>query len=174
MAQRGRRIIRGGRQVRETIWLSLPAAFDTLATSGTAALSSSLNAGALALRPFTIVRTHINWVCLTDQSAASEFFVGNLGLAVVSDQAAAIGVTAVPTPATDLDSDLWFLHQSWMGEFAFGDATGFAQNDNNRNIDSKAMRKVNGDEDVVVVKEAGIGSSGVIVGTVGRMLVKLH
>ena len=51
----------------------------------------------------------------SDQSAATELFIGNLGLAVVSDQATAVGVTAVPTPATDRGSDLWFLIEEGPG-----------------------------------------------------------
>ncbi len=173
VSSRSRTFVRGGVARRETQWISIPAAFDTLAASAAAVLSSSLNAVALALRPFTVVRTHLNLLVISDQGGASEFYIGNVGFAVVSDQAVAIGISAVPTPATDLGSDLWFLHSSWMGQFERGDTTGFKE-DAGKDIDSKAMRKVNADQDIVIVKEAGIGSSGCIVGTVGRMLIKLH
>ena len=174
MANRSRVIRRHGSVVRETNWLSISAVFSTLAASGNAALLSSLNAAALALRPFTVIRTHLNWQIETDQSAASEVYIGNIGMAVVSDQASAIGITAVPTPATDLDSDLFFLHASTIGSFVLGDATGFQEIPQSREIDSKAMRKVNSDQDVVIVAEAGIGVSGLELRAVGRMLIKLH
>ncbi len=164
---------RAGAPRRETAWFSFPFASNNAAASATAVLQYSLNAAALAMRPFTVVRTHFNWYCLSDQVAASETFIGNFGLAVVSDQATAIGITAVPTPATDLGSDLWFLIDQWPADFQLINANGQVPVDS-RKIDSKAMRRVDIGEDIVGVIEAGIGGSGVVVKTVGRMLVKLH
>ncbi len=166
--------IRGAvRSRRETEWIGITAVFPSLASSGVAALTSSLSAAALALRPFTIVRTHIAWLCQSDQVAVSEPFIGNLGLAVVSDQATAVGVTAVPTPATEQGSDLWFLHAIWPGQMEFVTAAGFASYQP-KEIDSKAMRKVVEGQDVVMVVEAGLGGNGVDMTIAGRMLVKLH
>ncbi len=166
-------ITRNGVQRRETLWVGIPRAADTLAASATAALSQSFNAAVLALRPFTIVRTRMQWLTHSDQSAASESFVGNIGLAVVSDQAVAVGVTAIPTPATDLDSDLWFVSEQWPSRFTLvgSDVT---ENITPRTIDSKAMRKVEGGQDLIIAVEAGIGGSGVVVIHTGRMLIKLH
>ncbi len=158
---------------RETVWFSFAFAEASLSASATAAQQYALNAAALALRPFTVVRTRMNWLCRSDQSAATETFIGNFGFAVVSDQAVAIGVTAMPTPATDLGSDLWFLIDQWIGRW---ELVGTDVKDNlvSQKIDSKAMRKVDIGEDIVGTVEAGIGGSGVNVLTAGRMLVKLH
>ena len=92
---------------------------------------------------------------------------------MVSEQASAIGVTAIPTPVTDMASDLWFLHQNmWADESNLTDRTRSASRGS---IDSKAMRKVNGDEDIVFVSELGtIPSAGCILGMSGRFLLKLH
>ena len=166
-------IRRGGVRRRESLWLGFGFASTTIAASASATLLYSLNAGALALRPFTIVRTRMNWRCNSDQSAATEIFIGNFGWAVVSDQAVAIGVTAVPTPATDLGSDLWLLIDQWIGDFSLI-GTDVTTELRSQKIDSKSMRKVDDGQDVVGVAEAGIGGSGVNVSTVGRMLVKLH
>ena len=166
-------ITRNGVQRRETVWLQFPRASTSLAASATSALVYSLNAAALALEPFTIVRTRFQWLCVSDQSAATETFVGNFGLAVVSDQAVAIGVTAVPTPATDQGSDLWFLIEPWPGRFELI-GTSINSNVTDRPIESKAMRKVDIGQDIVGVVEAGIGGTGTSIVTVGRMLVKLH
>ena len=98
-------------------------------------------------------------------------------MAVVSDQAEAIGVTAVPTPITDMASDLWFVHQLLYNEFTFADATGFEDRGQEQYvIDSKAMRKVEDGEDVVVVGESasGAGTGGFVMAVGGRVLVKLH
>jgi len=169
----GSRVLRGASPRRATQWIGLSFATTTLAASATAALVSSLNAAALALRPFTIVRTRGVWLVESDQTAATENFVGSLGMAVVSDEASAVGVTAVPTPATELDSDLFFLHQSWIGRFSLI-GTDVTRNATMQPFDSKAMRKVNADQDLVITAEAGIGGNGCIVNFVGRMLIKLH
>jgi len=170
---RGRTFLRGGRQVRETIWLFFPFASNAVTASATAVQQYALNAAALALRPFTVVRTIFNWSVISDQSAASESYIGNFGLCVVSEQAAAIGITALPTPATDQGSDLWFLHKLWIGRFELT-GSDVTTDQSSRDFESRAMRKVQDGEDIVGTVEAGIGGSGCVVKTVGRMLVKLH
>ncbi len=167
-------LVRGGvRQRRETFWMQVGFVSTVLASSATAVITNFLTASALAIRPFTIVRTRLQWMCLSDQSAATESFVGNIGMAVVSDQAIGVGVSAVPTPATDLGSDLFFLIDQWIGEFSLIGTSAFGSIQS-REIDSKAMRKVDDDQDLVVAVEAGIGANGVIVRAVGRVLIKLH
>jgi len=131
-----------------------------------------LNAAALALRPFTIVRTRFDIYYSTDQVAASETPFGALGLIVASDKAVALGVTAIPQPFTNSDADFWV----WQGvshKFFFGDATGFSNVGQTYTVDSKAMRKVGNDEDIAVCFEqsAAVGAQVIVQ---GRMLVKLH
>jgi len=173
----GRRVVTRSNLVRaprrETVWLDIGFVTASLAASATKVLLSSLAAPGLALRPFTVVRTRLRWRCISDQSAATETFIGNLGLAVVSDQASALGITALPTPATNLGSDLWFVIEQWIGRFQLI-GTDVMSSSTDREIDSKAMRKVDIGQDIVVVSEAGIGGSGVVISVVGRMLVKLH
>ena len=166
-------IQRGGVMRRESLWAALPHAKTTLAAAGTAVLSASLGASVLALRPFTIVRTRGNWMVKSDQSAASEDYVGSMGYAVVSDQAVAIGVTAVLTPATDQASDLFFVYETYNGRF---DLVGTAINEDiiPMNFDSKAMRKVEDGSNVVVTLEAGLIGSGCIIYDASRLLLKLH
>jgi len=88
---------RGGRSVRESLWFDGPVFNTNMGAASTAVLVSSLSAAALALRPFTVVRTRGSMFLETDQQAASEFYQAAIGCCVVSDQAVAIGVTAVPT-----------------------------------------------------------------------------
>jgi len=174
MARRGF-VMRHGRSVRETRWLDISPVTTNLAAATTAAISHSLSAVELALRPFTIIRTRLNWLVRSDQTAATEFYGAAIGICVVSEQANAIGVTAVPTPVTDQESDLWLLYDALFGDFSFGDATGF-QNEaqNQRALDSKAARKVQDGEDVIVVHEGtGLGGGSQSIVT-GRMLIKLH
>ena len=99
-------------QKRLTNWLFIDWSVTNLTTTSSAALVASLNATALALRPFTIVRTRGTLAVYSDQVIASETARSAMGLAVVSDQAAAVGITAVPTPITDQDSDLFFVYET--------------------------------------------------------------
>ncbi len=132
----------------------------------------SLNAAALAMRPFTIVRQHYELYVISDQAAAIEQQMGAFGVAVVSDQASAIGVTAVPTPITDLGSDLWVTHQIFMGDAST--ITDRSIPGARYSVDSKAMRRVNNDQDVVIVAELDTQGQGFILFAGGRFLVKLH
>jgi len=168
-----RRLIAGG-QRRETMWISVSPTSSTLASANTAVLSNSLNATAKALRPFTVIRSRLFLHVRSDQQAAVEFYGIAMGLAVVSDQAVAIGVTAVPTPDTDRGSDLFFVFEDlWGVQFDVATASG---NEFGKSVivDSKAMRKVNDDQDIVITSETIGLSSGAIVSVGGRLLLKLH
>jgi len=175
MARKSGFVRRGGSMRRETMWVGIGEVDQVLAAANTAVLIQSSNAALLALRPFTVVRSHITWFAGSDQTAAQEAWQVAFGVAVVSDQATAIGVTAVPTPFTDLGSDLFFVHQVQAGRFIFISGVGVEPLGGRQiQIDSKAMRKVNDDQDIVFVLE----NSGVSLGsrniTAGRMLIKLH
>ncbi len=168
-------INRGGVARRESLWLFWDTSESTLSGAPTAVLTNQLNAAALALRPFTIVRTRGIFFARSDQLVANESYIGDLGFAVVSDQASAIGVTAVPTPLTDKGSDLFFVYEQIHGriQVASGAGTGVPTNLGlMRTFDSKAMRKVEGDQDVISTVENEI--QGCVVTLSARMLIKLH
>jgi len=174
----GRRDFRRGavavRASRLTQWLDLVPAITTFSASGSVILFA-LTTAEKALRPFTVIRSRLLVGIASDQSAASEDQVAALGIAVVSDQAQAIGVTAVPTPITDLASDLWLMHQLLYNTFVFGTGVGFQDDGLHQYaIDSKAMRKVEDGEDVVVVGEGSGAGDGFRLTVGGRILVKLH
>jgi len=162
-------------QSRETLWLAIGESITTLAAANTAAMVNALNAAALALTPFTIIRTYIEWSMMSDQLAVIEDQQVALGQAVVSVQASAIGVTAVPTPFTDLGSDLFFLHQIMTSRFVdLGTAVEVGPTPIHRTVDSKAMRKVEDQQDVVMTLENSSVAAGSRNLTAGRLLVKLH
>ena len=170
---RGSRFIqRGSSQRRESMWLFGSTVESTMSGAPTAVLASSLNAAALALRPFTIVRTRGIIHIRSDQAAASETYGADLGMAVVSDQAAAIGVTAVPTPLTDKGSDLFFVYEQLFSHLSVRSDIGQLKEGAFMTFDSKAMRKVNDDQDVVVVQENEL--AGVVMTISFRQLIKLH
>ncbi len=161
-------------QRRLTAWVGGVNEVTGLAFAPGAVVIASLNAAALAIRPWTIVRVRGGVFVISDQQAASELQFGAFGASVVSDQASAIGVTAVPTPITDDGSDLFFVYQSFVSSLVFGDATGITNEGQWYPIDSKAMRKVNDDQNVVITAELDASSSGVTLITAFRMLIKLH
>ncbi len=169
----GRRFTHGVRRGarRQTSWVAI-APVETTADAASR-LISTLNAAALAKRPFTIIRTHLTIHVVSDQQIATEGQLVGVGMAVVSDQATAIGITAIPTPITDLGSDLFYLHQLVMTQFVFGSAIGFdADSGRQIDVDSKAMRKVNDDQDIVLVADFGVVGEGSALTTAGRFLIK--
>ena len=161
------------RAKRANVWIGVFIDLVTVAASSKV-LVGSLNAAALALRPFTIIRSRIIYQVETDQSAASEAARGAFGMIVVSDQALAAGVASIPGPTTNSDGE-FFVWDPWITSFLFGDATGFTDPTGSfREIDSKAMRKVENNEDVALVMENAEATSGVNAQLSGRFLVKLH
>ncbi len=168
-------IQRGGVKRRETRWLDAVPGVATLAGPSASVIYHTLTAVEKALRPFTVIRTRGFWEIFSDQVVADEAYQAALGLAVVSDQAVGIGVTAVPTPYTDMESDLWFVYEQLYGNMRFGDATGTEDPAGVRAaFDSRAMRKVEDGQDVISVGEASSISSGLSMKVGFRMLVKLH
>jgi len=151
------RVARGQR--RATFWGRSPA--DTGVT-GLAAATAVLDSTAVSADPGeTIVRVRGMISIRSDQLAASEDVVGAVGFAVASDQAVAVGVGSLPTPYTDQDSDLWFVHQFFTHSFTFGDATGFGQPAMSVfSFDSKAMRKFPLGTTLIVVVENGAAAQG--------------
>ena len=165
------RAVRGPR--RQTAWVAGPDEVSpTTVVAGAADLQSSSNAALLAMRPFTVVRTVGLLFVGSDQIAANEVFFGAFGLAVVSDQASAIGVTAVPTPITDEGSDLWFTFQYGAGEWRFN--TSGSPSAMVFPFDSRAMRKVEDGQDVVSVFENATSGPAIRYLARFRFLIKVH
>ena len=160
-------------QRRETLWLFGSTVESTMSGAPTAILINSLNASALSLRPFTIIRTRGIMQVVSDQNVGSESYMADLGMSVVSDQAVAIGVSAVPTPLTDKGSDLFFVYEQLPGRFEISSGVGFESSAGRyQSFDSKAMRRVNDDQDVVVTVENEVAGCQLL--TSFRMLIKLH
>ena len=175
MARKSGFVRRHGVMRRETLWLEMAATSSTLPGATSASRILTLTAGALALRPFTIIRTVFNWHLQSDQFAVSELQQAAIGGAVVTEQASAIGITAIPTPFTDLDSDAWYFHSILTSQFLFATAIGFESPAGVwKDVESKGQRKVEGGFDVNVMIETSSVSVGSIVSMAGRFLVKLH
>ncbi len=167
--------IRLQRTGRKTFWLGGVITNTVLASANTAVLITQLNAAALALRPFTIVRTRGYWGMFSDQTAADEDQHVHVGGIVVTEQASAVGVSAVPTPVTQDFAD-WFLFDGAAQRFEQQSAVGIQPNmlPHRYTLDSKAMRKVSENEDIVFVIQNGALGEGSTVVMYTKLLIKLH
>ncbi len=173
MPRRGRTFIRPAKKT--VIWIGAGVGIVTVVASAVQ-LVSSLSAGALLLRPFTVLRTRMLIAWDSDQSTANEDPQGDYGKIVVSENAAAAGAASIPDPSSvdgDPDAD-WFVHQPVQSRFSLKTAVGFESNAGVQwTIDSKAKRKVGADDDIVsMVSETG--GHGAFLYTRGRMLIQLH
>ncbi len=124
--------------------------------------------------PATIVRTRGMLYLGPSANAADSTGFGVMGMAVVTDAAAAIGVTAIPAPSSNNDDDVWFVWTPFVANVRFDDATGFQVNTINKfPFDSKAMRKVHDGSTAVVMLENDTTTALQYV-LHFRMLIKLH
>ncbi len=173
-ARRSGLVLRGGRQRREMKWIP-QAPIQSAVGSSVATLISLLNAAALTNAPFTIVRVRGLLYIATDQVANTEGQFASWGMTVVTEQASAIGITAIPTPVTEPESD-WFVFESVAARVMVASAISMFSAGNAVQIDSKAMRKVDVGQDVVAVVEVPASdiSEGVEFTSQFRMLIKLH
>jgi len=135
-----------------------------------------LNAAALLLRPFTIVRTRGLLTLTSDQTANSENQWIQYGHIVVTEQAVTAGVASIPTPITEASSD-WHVFVPLATRWTVVSAIGVeSKSTENMQYDSKAMRKVDLGEDLALLVEAAATgvSEGVQFRDFARILVKLH
>ncbi len=157
---------------RLTNWSRTDASSGGTAFKAAGAATAVLDQTLASSEPETIVRARGSVCVLSDQNGADEQAFGAYGIAVVSDQAAAIGVTAIPTPYTDADSDLWMVHGYWYCPIQFGDSTGFADVSQVFDFDSKAMRRLSPDETLVMVIENGSAAQGALYSFNAALLLK--
>ena len=175
----GRRSFQRGYQRspgRLTEWFASPEQTSAVVLgANTFILQNFLAAAGLAKRPFTVTRTHMEFWLRSDQDAVDEFAPVGVGFSVVSTEASAIGVTVVPQPLTQPQSDKFFLHQYMMAnnERGYSAATLPAATWQRYTVDSKAQRKVQDGEDIVVVVENSSAAGGAFFLLQFRMLVKL-
>ncbi len=173
MARKSGFVRRNNVMRRETIWIAGSFVTTVLASTNASVILASLSTAAMALRPFTIVRTRGGFHIRSDQTGASEGYGVQMGFCVVSEQASALGITAVPTPDTDIVSDTWFVYEQYFSRFEFVSGVGI-DGDIGQYVpyDSKAMRKVEDGFDMVQVFEA-TNTSAALQDSF-RMLLKLH
>jgi len=170
-AHRGRIVPRPA--PRTMIWIGAGISHTVISSATT--LISSLNAAALALRPFTIIRTHLTIDFHSDQAIASETVMAVYTKQVVTEQAAAAGVGSVPSGVAEPDAD-FYVYKPIMFDFLFSTASGFVETRGQwsvATVDSKAMRKVGNNDDIATVLDIR-AFAGCHIAIEGRTLIKLH
>ncbi len=143
--------------------------------ASTKTLQGTYSAGILSLRPFTILRTRFDIFYSTDQGAATETPLGTYAEIIVTETAAALGVTAVPNPSSvdgDPDQD-WYVYQGMNDDLFFATSAGFEKRGHHYIVDSKAMRKVGPSDDLAVVTDQQ-NAVGATLHVLGRQLIQLH
>ena len=108
--------------------------------------------------PGTIVRARGQISIRPASNVADVDIVGAFGIGLVSAEALAIGITAVPTPHSDVDWGGWMVWQSFALAFESITQAGVLQNSWSFEIDSKAMRKVETSSAMVFVAESQGGA----------------
>ena len=168
---------RGHPSRRQTAWELGPGGDSVTAISTTS--STILGAGSAAvIDGLTIVRIRGNLSILCDSvSAIQDGYHGAVGIGVVTSDAFAVGVTAVPNPLADANWDGWMYHRFFdvhaisatIGEGVNAQAL-VAQIE----VDTKAMRKLPLNETVFMSMEVvEDGTSTLAVRFDSRLLVKL-
>ena len=123
--------------------------------------------------PSTVVRVRGDLWIRSDQVVAVEEPFGALAMAVVTEQARAIGATAVPMPIADEPSSAFFMMQYWQAG-AYATTAGVDSPWSRYSFDSKAQRKItNGDAIVVVMENAHTTHQASFI-LKFRILLKLH
>ena len=160
---------RGRRTGRKTDY-SWQGASGVLTTIGTANQFLVL---AIFGAPFTVMRTRGNVVLTMDTGAAGDAMAVGLGIIILKDSVVTAGAASMPGPSNVLDAE-WVWHQ-WVPLLS---QTGTQSDDVGGQvarveIDSKAMRKVKSNEQIVFVADAiihaGTPTVDLVVG--GRILV---
>ena len=158
----GRRgFVRGTK--RKTFWLgTVQVSAETALAAATASLHGSLNAAALALRPFTIVRTISDFWVASDQIVATEQPFGAIGVALADDRAIAAGAGSLPRAYGENADSSFLFHQFWAAKsFVAGTPATYSPNAwSYFHADQRGQRKIAIGDDIGWVIHNAEGGDG--------------
>ncbi len=119
-------------------------------------------------------RTHIALWHGSDQQATDEFRLFAVGGIIVTEDAAAVGITAIPGPISDLNAD-WFWHAWIVSRFEQATTVGFESSAGSfERFDVKSRRKIPADKVFSFVAETDSASAGVTIQFATRFLTRLQ
>ncbi len=157
---------------RKTFWIG---SADSTAGQTLAAATAVLDQSTTwsdDLGPATVVRTRGELYVRSDVSTTEDAF-GAMGMAVVKTTAAAIGITAIPTPITDEGDEGFFVWVPWTSSQIVGTTQGPVRA-NIFKFDSKAQRKIVGGDTLVVTLENASAAHGMVFINKFRILIKTN
>ena len=109
----------------------------------------------------TVRRTRGRFAFHSDQGAGLEEISGAFGAVIVTDAAAAIGITAIPGPVTDASDDNWYLWEPFTGNLSDNVGGNIVSTNQPMTVfDSKAMRKVETGFQIAFVVENASATTG--------------
>ncbi len=109
----------------------------------------------------TLLRTIGTLGVVSDQVAADEEQIGAIGICLVTDTVAGIGVASMPDPVTDVGDDIWVVHLSFAYSFQFSSATGFNPDHmHTTRFDQRAKRIMHSGQSMVVIVANASASFG--------------
>ena len=151
---RNRSFRSNSRSARLTQWGGLAdQGFVAVASTGATLVSSTAFE-----EPATLIRSRGSIGVHPTSFAADGNVVGAFGAGIVTAEALAIGITALPHPYRDSDWGGWMIWESFQFRLEFASAVGFEMPTIRIPIDSKAMRKVEPNEALVFVAESQEGA----------------
>ena len=140
-------------------------------TVAIAAGASAIQQSNATLGATTVVRTRGVLDVRPQGFSADIEVIGAMGIASVSDQAFAAGAASIPGPFTDSDWSGWWVWEAFSYRFELTTDVGRLIIPERMVIDSKAMRKIEPNETVVVMVESQAAAFAASVHF--RMLLKL-
>ena len=172
MARRSRGFSQGSAR-RLVAWDEGPG--DSATDTITGSASSVLGAGIVPLvEGLTIVRLrgHLG-ITLNAATAVGDGYTGAIGIGKVTDAAFAIGITALPTPLTELGWNGWMFH-TFFDIRAGLDAALQSNITRQIEVDTKAMRKLEADMTLAcIIEVVEQGTAQIEVSFNSRVLAKL-
>ena len=156
---------------RQTVWIGPADQPQAAVASNTSVVVASFDASAAGFDKATLVRTRGVFLHRPSAYSVDLAYQGAFGIGIVSDDAFAIGTTAIPGPFTDSDWGGWFVWRSFGYFLENGSNIGLLRGHESLEIDSKAMRKIGPNETMVVMCESQAGAFSIWDGT--RHLLKL-
>ncbi len=157
---------------RQSTWIG-PAdqGYVPVGSAGAAIISTFDPDGASLIAP-TIIRTRGQVSTALSVGIAGDVdVIGAYGMCIVSDNAAGIGITAVPLPFDDAAWGGWFVWRSFSMRYEFTSGVDARFTMQSEEVDSKAMRKVSTDETILIVAQSQVGAFDISAPL--RLLLKL-
>ncbi len=171
---RGRTFSRGPR--RATEWGFLLASAPIVVPANTFLLAGSISQALFGdSQPLTLIRSRGVALVSSDTTAASETQHCFMGVAIVKEAARVAGAASLPDPFANGDDGVWQTWRAMPNKFTRGDTTGFAAfAGTSYEIDSKAQRKIETGESLVLMLTNAHATEGLSVIINMRFLFKLH